>query len=144
MIEVRMSNERNVLFICVQNSARSQIAEGFFRKYANGRITCVSAGTVPADKVNPNAIAVMREVGIDISTNKPKILTEEMIDRASIIINMGCMDNNSCPAVLLKSKKAMEDWRIEDPSGKSIVEIRGIRDKIEWKIKDLVRRLPEN
>lgn len=138
MIEMGMSNKKNILFICVQNSARSQIAEGFFTKYANGRITCVSAGTVPSDKVNPDAVAVMREVGIDISTNKPKILTEEMIDRASIIINMGCMDNNSCPAILLKTSKTMQDWGIEDPKGKSLAKMREIRGQIERRILDLI------
>ena len=140
MIEMSMSNKKNILFICVQNSARSQIAEGFFTKYANGRITCVSAGTVPSHKVNPDAVAVMGEVGIDISTNKPKILTEEMIDRASIIIKMGCMDNNSCPVALLKTSKTMQDWGIEDPKGKSLARMREIRDQIERKVLDLILR----
>ncbi|MGH9922007.1 MAG: low molecular weight phosphatase family protein [Nitrososphaerales archaeon] len=135
-----MSNKLNVLFVCVQNSARSQIAEGFFRKYANGRIMCVSAGTVPADTINPDAVGVMRELGIDISSNKPKILTSEMINRASIIINMGCMDNNSCPVALLKSSKIMQDWGIEDPHGKSIAKMREIRDQIERKVLDLIRQ----
>jgi len=111
-----MQHQKNVLFICVQNSARSQIAEGFFKKYAGRSIACSSAGTLPADRVNPDAIAVMKQVGIDISTNKPKVLTSEMLDHASMIINMGCIDNDSCPAALLKSSKAMEDWGIEDPA----------------------------
>ncbi len=140
MIETGMSNEKNVLFVCVQNSARSQIAEGFFRKHASGGITCVSAGTVPADNVNPDAIVVMREVGIDISRNKPKILSNEMIDRASTIINMGCMDNNSCPVALLKTSKIMQDWGIEDPNGKTIAKMREIRDEIERKVLDLIRQ----
>lgn len=135
-----MSSKKNVLFICVQNSARSQIAEAFFRKYSSERIVCVSAGAVPADKVNPDAVAVMREVGIDISTNKPKILSNEMIDRASIIINMGCMDSDSCPAALLKTNKTMQDWGIEDPKGKSISKMRKIRDQIERKVLDLIRQ----
>lgn len=141
---MNMSDKKSVLFICVQNSARSQIAEGFFTKYANGRISCTSAGTMPADKVNPTAAAAMREVGIDIGINKPKVLTDDMVDRASLIINMGCMDNNSCPAVLLKNKKAMEDWGIEDPAGKSIAKVREIRDQIERKVIDLVQQLAEN
>jgi protein-tyrosine-phosphatase len=144
MIEIEMSDKKNVLFICVQNSARSQIAEGLFRKYAGERITCGSAGTLPADSVNPDAVAVMREIGIDITANKPKVLTDDMVDRASMIINMGCMDNNFCPAVLLKSKKTMEDWDIEDPAGKSIARIREIRDQIESKILDLIEQLAEN
>ncbi len=140
MIEMDMSDKKNILFICVQNSARSQIAEGFFRKYANGRIACVSAGTVPADTINPDAIVVMREVGIDISTGKPKILTEDMINHASIVINMGCIDNNSCPAALLKNSKIMQDWGIEDPNGKTIAKMREIRDQIERKVLDLIRQ----
>lgn len=138
-----MPGEKTVLFICVQNSARSQIAEGFFKKYANKGITCVSAGTVPADRVNPYAIEVMKEVGIDIGANKPKILTNEMIDRAVTIINMGCMDNDSCPAILVKNRM-MEDWGIEDPAGKSIEKMRRIRDQIERKVVSLVRQLSES
>jgi protein-tyrosine-phosphatase len=144
MIEMDMSDKKNVLFICVQNSARSQIAEGFFRKYAGERITCSSAGTLPVDSVNPDAVAVMREIGIDIGASKPKVLTDDMVDHASMIINMGCIDNNSCPAVLLKNKKTMEDWGIEDPAGKPIARIREIRDQIESKILDLIQQLAEN
>jgi len=139
-----MLHEKIILFICVQNSARSQIAEGFFKKYASRNMTCISAGTIPAHKVNPDAIAVMKEVGIDINTNEPKVLTSEMIDRASMIINMGCMDNNSCPATLLKNSKTMEDWSIEDPAGKPIEKMREIRDQIERKVVSLIRQLAEN
>ena len=135
---MNMSSKNNVLFICVQNSARSQIAEGLFREYIGDKITCGSAGTVPADSINPDAVTVMSEVVIDISANKPKILTGEMIDRASIIVNMGCMDKNSCPAALLKSNKTMEDWAIEDPAGKSIEKMREIRDQIERKVRHLI------
>jgi len=127
-----------VLFVCVQNSARSQIAEGFCKKYGKG-ITCSSAGTVPADKINPNAVQVMKEAGINISENKPKIITNEMMDNATIIINMGCMDSNSCPAILLE--KSMEDWGIEDPAGKSIEKVREIRDQIERKVRELITDL---
>jgi len=135
-----MPYEKTVLFVCVQNSARSQIAEGFFKKYAKRNIACISAGTIPADSINPDAVAVMKEVGIDIITNKPKLLTSEMIDQASMIINMGCMDNDSCPAILLKNK-TMEDWGIEDPAGKSIDKMREIRDQIERRVMNLIRRL---
>jgi len=135
-----MPHEKTVLFVCVQNSARSQIAEGFFKKYARGNMTCISAGTIPTDSVNPNAVAVMEEVGIDIITKRPKLLTSEMIVQASMIINMGCMDNDSCPAILLKNK-TMEDWGIEDPAGKSIDKMREIRDQIERRVMNLIRRL---
>ena len=139
-----MSGEKTVLFICVQNSARSQIAEGFFKKYASKGITCVSAGTVPADGVNPYAIEVMKEVGTDISANKPKVVTNEMIDNATLTINMGCIDNDSCPTTLLKNRIMMEDWGIEDPAGKSIEKMRQIRDQIERKVVNLIRQLSEN
>jgi protein-tyrosine-phosphatase len=137
-----MPKDKTVLFVCVQNSARSQIAEGFFKKYASKGITCVSAGTLPADRVNPYAIEVMREVGIDIGANKPKVLTNEMIDNATIAINMGCMDNDSCP--LLMKNRMMEDWGIEDPAGKSIEKMRQVRDQIERKVVNLIRQLSEN
>ncbi len=137
-----MPDKKSVLFICIQNSARSQIAEAYFRKYAGNNITCSSAGTTPAGKVNPDAIAVMKEVGIDISANKPKVLTSEMVDHSSVIINMGCMDSNSCPAALLE--RAMEDWGIEDPASKPIEKMREVRDQIERKVVNLIRQLSEN
>jgi protein-tyrosine-phosphatase len=133
---------RTVLFLCVQNSARSQIAEGFFKKYAGKDLVCISAGTIPADRINPYAMEVMKEVGIDISTNKPKMITNEMIDQASIIINMGCMDNDSCPSTLFKKK--MVDWGIEDPVGKPIDEVRRIRDIIKRKVSDLIITLEKS
>jgi protein-tyrosine-phosphatase len=138
-----MPQTKSILFICVQNSARSQIAEGFFKKYANERIACSSAGTVPAERINPDAIVVMKEVGIDITANKPKVLTNQMIQRSTVIINMGCMDSDSCPATLLRGKE-MEDWSIEDAAGKSIATMREIRNEIERKVMDLIRRLSED
>lgn len=131
-----------VLFLCVQNAARSQMAEGFFRKYARN-IRCMSAGTLPADKVNPNAVTVMKEVGIDISASQPKVVSNEMLQHSTIIINMGCMENNFCPSVLLKDK-ILEDWDIEDPAGKSIEKVREIRDQIETKVVNLIRQLSGN
>lgn len=133
---------RTILFLCVQNSARSQIAEAFFKKYAGKDLACISAGTIPADRINPYAMEVMKEVGIDISTNKPKMITNEMIDQASIIINMGCMDNDSCPSKLFKKK--MVDWGIEDPVGKPIDEVRRIRDIIKRKVSDLIITLEKS
>src|SRR5574338_360459 len=87
-----------VLFVCVQNAGRSQMAEGFFRKYAPNDHEVISAGTVPTSQINPVAVEVMKEVGIDISNQKPKDLTEDMIEDATTIINMGCMDDKFCPA----------------------------------------------
>jgi protein-tyrosine-phosphatase len=137
-----MPDEKSVLFICVQNSARSQIAEAYFRKYVGNNITCSSAGTTPAGKINPDAITVMKEVGIDLSANKPKVLTNEIVDHSSVIINLGCMDRNSCPAALLE--RSMEDWGIEDPAGKSIEKMREVRDQIELKVVNLIRQLSKN
>src|SRR5574338_1642090 len=90
--------KKSVLFVCVQNAGRSQMAEGFFRKYATNDHEVISEGTVPTSQINPVAVEVMKEVGIDISNQKPKDLTEDMIEDATTIINMGCMDDKFCPA----------------------------------------------
>src|ERR671924_1728340 len=106
--------DKTVLFVCVENAGRSQMAEGFFRKYAyKGHIT-LSAGTKPSGEVNPLAIQVMKEVGIDISNQRSKDLTEDMIRNATIVVNMGCMDNNFCPTLYIPK---VIDWRLEDPKG---------------------------
>ena len=91
--------KKTILFVCVQNAGRSQMAEGFFRKYAPKHCETVSAGTVPTSQINPIAVEVMKEVGIDISNQKPKDLTEDMMRNATTIVDMGCMDNKYCPAL---------------------------------------------
>ena len=129
---------KKVLFVCVENAGRSQIAEGFFKKLAPSECEGISAGTIPVSEINPLAIKAMKEVDIDISDNKSKLVTNEMIEESDSVVNMGCMDKESCPALFVEE---IDDWDIEDPKGKSIEEIRKIRDSIETKVKKLVSEL---
>jgi protein-tyrosine-phosphatase len=133
-----MSEIKNILFVCVENAGRSQIAEGFFRKYVSSNYQPVSAGTQPISEINPLAIEAMKEVGIDISKQIPKMISEAMINQSTKIVNMGCMDKESCPALFLNDAI---DWAIPDPKGKSIDEVRKIRDQIEAKVIELVKSL---
>lgn len=123
---------KTVLFVCVHNSGRSQMAEAFFNHLAKGKAIAVSAGTQPASEINPMAVEVMRESGLDISGNQPKTLTLEMIEKADKMITMGCgADARAiCPASFLET----EDWALEDPEGKSIAQVRIIRNEIEQRI----------
>ena len=130
--------EKKVLFACIENAGRSQMAEGFFRKYAPKGWSAMSGGTNPKSYVNPLAIEVMKEVGIDISNHKAKIISEDHIRTADLKVNMGCMDTTQCPSLILGN---YEDWGIEDPKGKPIEKVREIRDKIEVKVKELVNNL---
>jgi arsenate reductase (thioredoxin) len=113
----KRAEEKTVLFVCVENAVRSQMAEAFFRKYASRGYLAISAGTRPAGEINPMAIQAMNEVGIDISKEKSKILTEDMIRNADVRVNMGCMDKDSCPALFIHN---LIEWGIEDPKGKII------------------------
>ena len=136
--------EKTVLFVCVENSGRSQMAEAFFRKYAPRGYLCMSAGTKPSGEINPIVIQVMKELGIDISKQKSKIITEEIIKNSFLRVNMGCMDKESCPTLFIHN---ILEWRIEDPKGKSIEKVREIRDDIEQRVKqlaaDLVKSSPQ-
>ena len=127
-----------VLFVCVENAGRSQMAEGFFRKYAPKGYELSSAGTKPVSDINPLAIEVMKEMGIDISKQRPKIITEDMIRQSSIRVNMGCIEKESCPTLFIHN---VLDWNIEDPKGKPIEKVREIRDVIESRVKELVSSL---
>ena len=129
---------KKVLFVCVENAGRSQIAEGFFKKLAPSEYEGISAGTIPVSEINPLAIQAMKEVDIDISDNKSKLVTNEMIEESDSVVNMGCMDKESCPALFVED---VTDWDIEDPKGKSIEDIRRIRDSIETKVNKLVSEL---
>ena len=129
---------KKVLFVCVENAGRSQIAEGFFKKLAPSEYEGISAGTKPVSEINPLVVQAMKEVDIDISDNKSKLVTNEMIEESDSVVNMGCMDKESCPALFVED---VADWDIEDPKGKSIEEIRKIRDTIETKVKKLVSEL---
>ena len=130
--------QKTILFVCVENAGRSQMAEGFFRKYAPIGYEPQSAGTKPIGAINPLAIEVMREIGIDISRQQPKTISDSMIQQSSRIVNMGCMDKESCPALFVQN---VLDWGIPDPKGKSIDEIRAIRNQIGIKVKDLIKSL---
>jgi arsenate reductase len=130
----KIKTKNTILFVCVENAGRSQMAEGFFRKYAPEGYEALSAGTKPVAQINPVAIQVMNEVGIDISKQKSKDLTEDMIRNSDKIINMGCMDENFCPTMFIP--KVIE-WGIEDPKGKPIEKVREIREEIERRSKEL-------
>ena len=127
-----------ILFVCVENAGRSQMAEGFFRKLGPSNFEVMSAGTKPASEINPTAVQVMKEVNIDISQNKSKTLTSEMMSESDTVINMGCMDKESCPALFVED---IDDWNIEDPKGNSIEQVRKIRDGIEARVLELVDSL---
>ncbi|MDD5038792.1 MAG: arsenate reductase ArsC [Dehalococcoidales bacterium] len=128
-----------ILFVCVHNSGRSQMAEAFFNKLAGGKAQAISAGTQPGDRVNPVVVEAMREVGIDISGNKPKALTLEMVEKAGRMITMGCgaEAEAACPAGFIET----EDWALEDPKGKSLEQVRKIRDEIGERVTKLLNEI---
>ena len=123
---------KSILFVCIENAGRSQMAEGFFNKYAPKGY---SAGTKPVSQINTLAVEVMREVDIDINTQKSKEITDDMIRNSSNIVNMGCMEKESCPTLFLHN---LLDWNIEDPKDKPIEKLREIRDEIDQRVKELV------
>jgi arsenate reductase (thioredoxin) len=128
---------RQVLFVCVHNSGRSQMAEAFFNRSAGGLAKAISAGTEPAARVNPMVAAVMQETGIDISSHFPKKLTFEMMEGVERVITMGCGGDKSCPASFVPT----EDWALEDPEGKPADMIRSIRDEIKSKVDKLIEEM---
>jgi len=123
------------LFVCVENAGRSQMAEAFANYYGKGKLVASSAGVMLADRVNPVVVEVMREKGFDISMNKPKLLTTQMVEEADRVITMGCSVEKFCPAPLLKN---VIDWKLEDPKGKPVETVRKIRDQIETKVHELI------
>lgn len=128
---------RTALFVCVGNSARSQMAEGFFNLLAPFGWRAKSAGTSPASSISREAVAVMKEKGIDISKNKPKTLTQDMLGKADHVISMGC-GIDLCPYNLYKN---IVDWGIEDPAGQPVDNFRKVRDEIEEKVRRLVEEI---
>ncbi len=130
--------KKMILFVCVENAGRSQMAEGFFRKYGTDDYEPISAGTRHKSQINPVAVDVMKEIGIDIRSQKPKELTEDMIRNATKIINMGCMDKDFCPTLFVPK---VVDWGIEDPKDKPIEKVREIRDEIKRRIKEAVEQI---
>ena len=126
-----------ILFVCVHNSGRSQIAKAFFNVLAKNMGIADSAGTKPSSQVNPAVIKVLQEVGIDISREKPKLLTIELMDKFDRVITMGCKVEETCPASFLPT----EDWNLTDPTDKTIEEVRRIRNEIKIRVEKLVSEL---
>ncbi len=125
-----------VLFVCVHNAGRSQMAAGFMRELGQGRVEVLSAGSAPKDSINPVAVAAMAEVGIDIANNTPKVLTPEAVQESDAVITMGCGD--VCP---IYPGKRYEDWILEDPAGQGIEPVRVIRDEIKARVAKLLAEL---
>jgi arsenate reductase (thioredoxin) len=131
-----MADKPSVLFVCVHNAGRSQMAAAFLTHLSHGAVDVRSAGSEPADRVNPAAVAAMAEVGIDIATQQPKILTTEAVKASDVVITMGCGD--TCP---FYPGKHYEDWVLEDPAGKGVDAVRPIRDEIRRRVENLLSQL---
>jgi arsenate reductase len=125
-----------VLFLCTHNAGRSQMALGFFNALAREQATAYSGGSEPVDKINPTAVAVMAEKGIDITTQQPKRWTEDMIQAADVVVTMGCGD--TCP---LFPGRRYDDWQLPDPAGQPVEAVRPIRDEIEGRVRVLLSEL---
>jgi len=131
-----VSDKPSVLFVCVHNAGRSQMAAGFLTALSDGQVEVRSAGSLPADQVNPAAIAAMAEAGVDISAQQPKVLTTEAVQVSDVVITMGCGD--VCP---IFPGKRYEDWELEDPAGQGIDAVRPIRDEIRRRVESLIGEL---
>ena len=132
------TNKPAVLFVCVHNAGRSQMAAGFMRELAGDKVEVLSAGSAPKDSINPIAVEAMKEVGIDISNQQPKILTTEAVFESDAVITMGCGD--ACP---IYPGKRYEDWELTDPAGKSIDEVRVVRDDIKQRVAALLTEITQ-
>jgi protein-tyrosine-phosphatase len=130
-----MDEMKRVLFVCVENAGRSQMAEAFTNHYGKGKFAASSAGIKLADKVNPVVVEAMKERGIDISMNLPKLLTPKMMEEADLIVTMGCGTAELCPGPFFRTSV---DWGLEDPKDKPIEKVREIRDEIERKVRTLI------
>ncbi|WP_159613059.1 arsenate reductase ArsC [Glutamicibacter sp. JC586] len=126
----------SVLFVCIHNAGRSQMAAAYLSHLAEGKIEVRSAGSAPADAVNPAAVQAMAEEGIDMSAETPKILTTEAVKESDVVITMGCGD--TCP---IFPGKRYEDWKLEDPAGQGVEAVRPIRDEIRARIETLISEL---
>jgi arsenate reductase (thioredoxin) len=125
-----------VLFVCVHNAGRSQMAAGLLEQLARGRVNVGTAGSDPADEINPVAVEAMAEVGVDLSNEFPKPLTDDAVRAADVVITMGCGD--ACP---IYPGKRYEDWELDDPAGKDLETVRRIRDEIEERVRSLLEEL---
>ena len=131
-----MSRIPQVLFVCVHNAGRSQMAAALLDRYADGRIAIRSAGSAPAESLNPAVVEVMREIGIDLTTQRPKLLTAETVEASDVVVTMGCGD--TCP--FFPGKRYL-DWTLDDPAGLSVEEVRPIRDEVDRRVRALVAEL---
>ncbi len=131
-----MSEQPSVLFVCVHNAGRSQMAAGFLAQLSGGQVEVRSTGSLPGDQVNPSAVAAMAEVGVDISRQTPKILTTEAVQASDVVITMGCGD--ACP--IFPGKRYL-DWDLDDPAGKGVEAVRPIRDEIRARVEALLAEL---
>jgi protein-tyrosine-phosphatase len=131
-----MTDRATVLFVCVHNAGRSQMAAGYLEHLGGGRIDVLSAGSAPGHEVNPVAVEAMREEGIDIASASPKVLTDEAVRAADVVVTMGCGD--ACP---FYPGKRYEDWVLDDPAGQGIEAVRPIRDEIRRRVEALVTEL---
>ncbi len=136
MTTAAKSTKPSVLFVCVHNAGRSQMAAGFLTELSQGAVEVRSAGSMPGDQVNPAAVAAMAEVGIDISSQRPKVLTTEAVEASDVVITMGCGD--ACP--IFPGKRYL-DWALEDPAGQGVEAVRPIRDDIRLRIETLLDEL---
>ena len=125
-----------VLFVCVHNAGRSQMAAGFLRELAGDRIDVLSAGSAPGTGVNPVAVEAMAEIGIDIASAQPRILTTDAVEASDVVVTMGCGD--ACP---FYPGKRYEDWVLDDPAGQGIEVVRRVRDDIRQRVEDLIESL---
>ncbi|MFF1877855.1 arsenate reductase ArsC [Leifsonia sp. NPDC058230] len=131
-----MPEKPTVLFVCVHNAGRSQMAAGFMKELSGGAVDVLSAGSEPKDQINPIAIQVMAEDGIDIADEVPKILTTDAVRESDVVITMGCGD--TCP---IFPGKRYEDWELTDPAGRPVEEVRPIRDEIRRRVQDLLAQI---
>ncbi|GGS90964.1 MULTISPECIES: arsenate reductase ArsC [Streptomyces] len=130
------TDKPSVLFVCVHNAGRSQMAAGFLTRLAAGRVEVRSAGSLPADRVNPAAVEAMREVGIDLTTATPRVLTPEAVQASDYVVTMGCGD--ACPVF---PGRTYLDWRLDDPAGQDLAAVRRIRDEIRARVEALLAEL---
>lgn len=133
---MRAASTPSVLFVCVHNAGRSQMAAGLLQHLAGERIEVRSAGTEPADQINPAAVAAMSEIGIDITAATPKVLTADAVEASDVVITMGCGD--TCPFFPGVSYR---DWQLDDPAGQPLETVRRIRDDIAARVRDLIEEL---
>ena len=131
-----MSKKPTVLFVCVHNAGRSQMAAGFMEHHGGGRVEVLSAGSAPKESINPVAVEAMLEKGIDIANRKPNVLTNESVQASDVVITMGCGD--ACPYY---PGKRYEDWALEDPAGQDLEFVRRVRDEIEARVKQLLSEI---